>query len=84
MAHSVRFTVTLKAHEARAIGEAVASGEFRSPAGVLRKAVRAWLDLRWEEAARHAAIRERLGPFGPESQPVERVELLFDAADAKA
>ena len=69
----------------------VQSGVFDSPGAVLREALKTWLLLRSEEACRHAAIAAHIGlPFGasadllPPDEPCERVELLFDAADAKA
>jgi Arc/MetJ-type ribon-helix-helix transcriptional regulator len=88
MIASGKIRVTLAADQAQRIDEIVATGEFATPAEVVRQALRAWLGQRREDALRHAAIHEHIGrPFGKAPlapEPVERVALLFDAGDAKA
>jgi Arc/MetJ-type ribon-helix-helix transcriptional regulator len=70
------------------IRRVVDAGEFASAAAVVREAVRAWLHRRSLHAGRHGAARfsrtleTRLD--APVAEAVERVELLFDAGDAKA
>ncbi|HEY1750568.1 MAG TPA: hypothetical protein VGG29_04860 [Caulobacteraceae bacterium] len=67
----------------------VDAGEFGSAAAVVREAVRVWLHRRALHAGSHGTTRlartvqEHLEP-APAAEPCERVDLLFDAADAKA
>lgn len=66
----------------------VDAGEFESVAAVVREALRAWLHRRTLYAGRHGAAGlkrtlEARRQFVP-GEPNERVELLFDAGDAKA
>jgi len=80
-----RISVELTAEELRQVGEVVSSGEFASSSAVLREALRFWLHEREEEAWRHGDCHMRHAFESlPDWLPHERVELLFDAADAKA
>jgi Arc/MetJ-type ribon-helix-helix transcriptional regulator len=64
----------------------VEAGEYGSAAAVIREALRSFLhrrDVRAGGGARFArALQARLDGLPPE--PAERVELMFDAGDAKA
>jgi Arc/MetJ-type ribon-helix-helix transcriptional regulator len=91
MRASGKISVALTADQLGRVWDAVECGEFDSPGAVLREALLAWLDARTEAAGRHAAISRRIGrSFGgaadglQPAEPAERVELLFDARDAKA
>jgi len=71
--------------QVRAIVEA---GEFDSAAAVMREALKTWLRRRALHAGSHGAARltrslEARRPLTP-GEPHERVDLLFDAGDAKA
>jgi Arc/MetJ-type ribon-helix-helix transcriptional regulator len=88
MSRSGKISVTLTSQQLSKIDRIVGSGEFASASEVVREAVRAWLARRPLHAGRHGAaqftrsIQARHGPSAAE--PCERVELLFDAGDAKA
>jgi Arc/MetJ-type ribon-helix-helix transcriptional regulator len=88
MSRSGRLNVALPRQELHQIGQIVDAGEYASAAAVVREAVRAWLHRRTLHAGPHGATRlvrsmqERLDPAVTE--PAERVDLLFDAGDAKA
>ena len=86
MEASGKFSVTLTADQRRRVWEIVESGDFDTPGAVLREALRAWLEAR-EDGERlrpmpRSFARKRHRPPTPE--PFERVDLLFDAHDAKA
>jgi Arc/MetJ-type ribon-helix-helix transcriptional regulator len=88
MSRSGRLNVVLPREELHQIGQIVDAGEFGSAAAVVREAVRAWLHRRALHAGSHGttrlarSVQERLELALAE--PCERVDLLFDAADAKA
>jgi Arc/MetJ-type ribon-helix-helix transcriptional regulator len=67
----------------------VEAGEFTSAAAVVREALRSWLHRRTLHAGRLGATRltrslEARRNQHAQSEPRERVDLLFDAGDAKA
>jgi Arc/MetJ-type ribon-helix-helix transcriptional regulator len=88
MKRSGKISVAVPREHLSQIRRAVDGGEFASAAAVVREAVRTWLHRRSLHAGRHGAahftrsLETRLDTPAPE--PVERVELLFDAGDAKA
>jgi len=81
MKASGRVSVALSAEQLRQVSQIVQSGEFDSAGEVMREALRSWLHHR---TARAGARLRRTGRTFIETQPFERVELMFDAADAKA
>jgi Arc/MetJ-type ribon-helix-helix transcriptional regulator len=86
MGRAERITVGLESAEAAQVRHIVEAGEFASAAAVIREALRVWLQRRTLHAGPHGAQRlsrslaARREPVV--SDPVERVELLFDAGDA--
>ena len=84
MRRSDRVSVVLASQEAAQVRRLVDAGEFASRAAVMREALRVWLQRRALHAGRlgvqrlSRTIAARLEP----TEPVERVELLFDAGDA--
>ena len=88
MRRSGKISVALPSLEASQVRAIVEAGEFTSSAAVLREALRAWLRRRALHAGRHGinslgrsfAERQDLPP----AEASERVELMFDAGDAKA
>ncbi|HEY2708200.1 MAG TPA: hypothetical protein VGI95_09115 [Caulobacteraceae bacterium] len=65
----------------------VEAGEFTSSAAVIREAVRAFLHRRALHAGALGVSRLRRSlqaRHEPLTEPVERVDLMFDAGDAKA
>ncbi|HUZ13189.1 MAG TPA: hypothetical protein VMU93_10095 [Caulobacteraceae bacterium] len=88
MTGSGRVSVALAPHEVSQLRLIVESGEFASIAAVTRAALQSWLRRRALHGGRHGAeslvrgLDARRGPAAGEI--MERVELLFDAADAKA
>jgi len=88
MARSRRISVELPAQQLLQIRSFVEVGEFPSSAAVVREALRAWLHRRALHAGSLGAQRlarslEAMRDL-PVSESAERVELLFDAGDAKA
>jgi Arc/MetJ-type ribon-helix-helix transcriptional regulator len=88
MSRSGRISVNLPTTQLAQLRLAVDAGEFGSAAAVMREALRLWLHRRALLAGQHGAQRlRRTLEFRkdlPLSEPAERVELLFDAGDAKA
>ncbi len=88
MRRYAKIAVGLPAQQLAQLHSIVDSGEFTSPAEVLREALAAWLQRRRLYAGRLGEERlsrsfaARRDPTPPE--PAERVALLFDAQDAKA
>ena len=88
MRRVTRISIGLPPDQLQQVHGAVESGEFRSRAQVIREAVRAWLHRRALHAGRHGLDRfsrsfeARRDP--PPAETSERVELMFDAGDAKA
>ena len=88
MRRTAKVSVALPLDHLAQIRRAVETSEFASGAAVIREAVRAFLHRRALHAGRHGAQRlsrslEALRD-APVVEPAERVELLFDAGDAKA
>jgi Arc/MetJ-type ribon-helix-helix transcriptional regulator len=88
MKRSGKISVAVPREHLIQIRRAVEAGEFGSTAAVVRDAVRVWLHRRNLHAGRHGAAhfsrslearREKA-----HTEPMERVELMFDAGDAKA
>jgi Arc/MetJ-type ribon-helix-helix transcriptional regulator len=83
-----KLSVNLPSEQHAQIQRVVDGGEFVSPAAVVREAVRVWLHRRALQAGAHGAQRfsRRLEARHDlaHAEPAERVELLFDAGDAKA
>ena len=88
MKRATRISVDLPADHLQQVHVAVESGEFRSRAHVIREAVRAWLHRRALHAGRHGLDRFSRSfearREAPPAETSERVELMFDAGDAKA
>lgn len=88
MKRSGKISVAVPREHLLQIRRVVDAGEFASAAAVVREAVRAWLHRRTLHAGRHGAARlsrtleTRIDL--PHAEPTERVELMFDAGDAKA
>jgi Arc/MetJ-type ribon-helix-helix transcriptional regulator len=88
MRRSGKISVALPLHEVSQVRGLVEAGEFASSSAVLRAALRAWLRRRALHAGRYGV--ERLGRSfaerrdAPTVETAERVELMFDAGDAKA
>jgi len=91
MRRARRIGVALTPQQLLQIEAVVAAGEFTSGAAVVREAVRVWLRGRSLHAGRIGAARfsrsleaRRAAAAATHVEPLERVELLFDAGDAKA
>ena len=86
MKRAGKISLALPADQASHIRRLVEEGEFPSASEVVREAIRAWLHRRALHAGRLGVERlsrsfeARRDP----PEPFERVELLFDAGDAKA
>jgi Arc/MetJ-type ribon-helix-helix transcriptional regulator len=85
---SRKISVILSPQQSAQVRRVVEGGEFASAAAVMREALRVWLHRRALHAGGHGAQRfsrsleARHDPAHVEV--AERVELLFDAGDAKA
>ena len=88
MSRSGKISVELSAQQVSQLRGIVQDGEFRSAAAVVREAIRTFLHRRALHAGSHGAVRfARSLEARHEAHPAEvseRVELLFDAGDAKA
>ncbi|MFI4935346.1 MAG: type II toxin-antitoxin system ParD family antitoxin [Caulobacterales bacterium] len=91
MKTSGKISVALSAAQLRHVRRLVEAGEFTSAGAVVREALKSWLHRKGEDARRHALIEARIRrTFGasraeaPHAETFERVELMFDAGDAKA
>ena len=83
MSRSGKISVALPREQLSQLRDVVEAGEYGSAAAAVREAVHAWLHRRGVRAQAGARfIRARLDTLPPE--PAERVELMFDARDAKA
>jgi Arc/MetJ-type ribon-helix-helix transcriptional regulator len=83
MSRSGKISVALPREQLSQLKDVVEAGEYGSAAAAVREAVRAWLHRRGVRAHAGARfMRSRLEGLPPE--PAERVELMFDARDAKA
>jgi Arc/MetJ-type ribon-helix-helix transcriptional regulator len=87
MSRSGKISVELTPQQLSLVRSIVQGGEFRSAAAVVREALRTFLHRRALHAGSHGATRfSRSLEARHETLPevAERVELLFDAGDAKA
>ena len=87
MRRSAKISVDLPADQLQQVRHVVEAGEFRSRAEVIREALRAFLHRRSLHAGGHGLARlgRSFEAARPEAaEPCERVELMFDAGDAKA
>jgi Arc/MetJ-type ribon-helix-helix transcriptional regulator len=88
MSRSGRISVNLSPQQLAQIHAVVDAGEFNSVPAIVREAVRVWLHRRALHAGPHGAQRLTRSlearHVAPVVEPAERVELMFDAADAKA
>jgi len=83
MSRSGKISVALPREQLSQLKDVVETGEYGSAAAAVREAVRAWLHRRGVRAQAVSRFgRARLDGLSPE--PAERVELMFDARDAKA
>lgn len=88
MSRSGKISVALPTHQLSQIRRLVEAGEFGSSAAVMREALSAWLHRRTLHGGAHGVQRftrsvEARRDLAP-AEPCERVELMFDAHDAKA
>lgn len=82
-----KVSLSLTPQQHSQIRRVVEAGEFASAAAVVKEALRAWLHKRTLHAGGHGAERLRRSLEARQDvshEPCERVELLFDAGDAKA
>jgi Arc/MetJ-type ribon-helix-helix transcriptional regulator len=88
MSRSGRMSVALPRQQLAQVRQIVEAGEFDSAGAVVREALRVWLQRRALHAGLHGAshlkrsVQARFEP--PAGEISERVDLLFDATDAKA
>jgi Arc/MetJ-type ribon-helix-helix transcriptional regulator len=86
MRRSGKLSAVVPREEMEQVRRIVEAGEFASAAAVVREALRAFLDRRALDGGQYSAsrlsrtVRARLESL----EPFERVDLLFDAGDAKA
>ena len=86
MRRSSRLNIALPREQIDQVRRMVEAGEFASSAAVIREALRAFLHRHALHGGQHGsarfsrAIQARL----ESTEPAERVDLLFDAGDAKA
>jgi Arc/MetJ-type ribon-helix-helix transcriptional regulator len=86
MSRSDKISAAVRRDELDQVRRLVEAGEYASSAAVLREALRAFLHRRTLHAGQLGAARfsrtvqERLASL----EPSERVDLMFDAGDAKA
>ena len=89
MRRTSKLSITVPKPQLTQVRSLVDAGEFESAAAVVREALRSWLHRRTLYAGRHGAaglkrsLEARRSPF-TQAEPSERVELMFDAGDAKA
>jgi len=86
MRRSSRVSIAIPQDQIDQVRRIVEAGEFATSAAVIREALRAFLHRRTLHAGQHGsarfsrAVQEHLQSL----EPAERVDLLFDAGDAKA
>lgn len=86
MRRSSRVSIALPRDQVDHVRRIVEAGEFASSAAVIREALRAFLHRHALHGGQHGtarfsrAVQARLEAL----EPAERVDLLFDAGDAKA
>jgi Arc/MetJ-type ribon-helix-helix transcriptional regulator len=88
MSRSGKISVELTPQQLSQLRSVVQGGEFRSAAAVVREALRAFLHRRALHAGPHGVSRFARSLEARQeahaTEVSERVELLFDAGDAKA
>lgn len=88
MRRFAKIAVSVPAEQLAHVRRIIDAGEFRSAADVMREALRSFLDRRrmhaGELGARRFSRSLRSRVVQPVGEVAERVELLFDAGDAKA
>lgn len=86
MKASGKISVALTAEELSRVRGIVDAGAYDTPAEVLREALRVWLAWRCADTRPQTAFGRRFGRRreDPPVEIFERVDLLFDAGDAKA
>jgi Arc/MetJ-type ribon-helix-helix transcriptional regulator len=87
MSRSGKISVDLTPDQLSQLRRIVGAGEFASAAAIVREAVRSFLHRRALHAGPHGAShfsRSLEARQDIPTDPCERVELLFDAGDAKA
>jgi Arc/MetJ-type ribon-helix-helix transcriptional regulator len=85
MSRSGKISVELTPQQLAQVRRIVGAGEFGSASALLREAVRSFLHRRVLHAGSHGVSRfSRSLEARQDIDPCERVELLFDAGDAKA
>jgi Arc/MetJ-type ribon-helix-helix transcriptional regulator len=84
MSRSGKISVALPRDQISQIKDVVEAGEHGSTGAVIREAVRAWLHRRSLRGSSTARFNRQVRVEGLPPEPAERVELLFDAGDAKA
>jgi Arc/MetJ-type ribon-helix-helix transcriptional regulator len=88
MSRSGKISVDVTPQQLSQVRRIVEAGEFGSAAALLREALRSWLHRRALHAGPHGAARFSRSLEARQdalvAEPSERVELLFDAGDAKA
>jgi Arc/MetJ-type ribon-helix-helix transcriptional regulator len=87
MSRSGKISVALPPQQLSQLRRIVDAGEFATTSDVVREAVRTFLNRRLLHAGRLGATRFSHAFDAhnePLAEPVERVDLLFDAGDAKA
>ena len=86
MRRSGRVSIAIPREQIEQLRAIVEAGEFASTAAVMREALRAFLHRRALHAGQFGASRlSRTLQSRLESlEPAERVDLMFDAGDAKA
>jgi Arc/MetJ-type ribon-helix-helix transcriptional regulator len=87
MSRSGKLSVDITPEQLSQVRHIVQAGEFGSAAAVMREALRNWLHRRALHAGPHGAghfARSLEARHEAHVETSERVELLFDAGDAKA
>jgi Arc/MetJ-type ribon-helix-helix transcriptional regulator len=87
MRRSGKLSVDVTPEQLAQVRRIIGAGEFGSAAALMREALRSFLHRRALHAGFHGAgrfTRSLEARHDPHVEPSERVELLFDAGDAKA
>ena len=86
MSRSGKLSIAVSRDQIDQVRRLVEAGEFASSGAVIREALRAFLHRRALHAGQHGTARlvRTLQARLESVEPAERVDLLFDAGDAKA
>jgi Arc/MetJ-type ribon-helix-helix transcriptional regulator len=88
MSRSGKISVDITSQQLSQVRGIVEAGEFPSASALMREALRSWLHRRALHAGPHGAARFSRSLESRQdliqAEVLERVELLFDAGDAKA